>query len=180
MLLLKCVFLFLIWCCIVIHLCCLVVFHCNSLLLFLDATFLLKNAYLLTIIIVQWCVVVAPWPCCYYLTFHCLLFVFVASQHLTTHFDYSPTLHYYYLLLLFIFIITHQHNMLHTKLSTFWPIVPCQCFNSTHYYYLLLVLFLFNLVLPLMFYKCGRRSLKLWFFQIKASSSSFQIQVSSR
>lgn len=183
LLLLRCVFLFLIWCCIVIHLCCLVVLHCNSLLLFLDATFLLKNAYLLTIIIVQWCVVVAPWPCCcYYLTFHCLLFVFVASQHLITHFDYSPTLHCYYLLLLllFIFIITHQHNMQHTKLSTFWPIVPCQCFNSTHYYYLLLVLFLFDLVLPLMFYKCGRRSLKLWFFQIKASSSSFQIQVCSR
>jgi hypothetical protein len=183
LLLFRCVFLLFIWCCIVIHLCCLVVLPCNSLLLFPNVTFLVKNAYLLFIIIVQWCIVVAPWPCCYYyLKFHYLLFVFVAPQHLTIHFDYSPTLHYYYLLLLllFIFIITHKHNMQHTKLGTFWPIVPCQCFISTHCYYLLLVLFLFNLVLPLIFYKCGRRSLKFWFFQIKTSSNSFKIQVSSR
>ncbi len=114
LLLFICVILLLISCCNVVHMCCLMVPHCYSILLFPNATFLFKNAYLLFIIIVQWCIVVAPSPCCcYYLAFHCLLFVFVAPQHLTTDFDCFPTYLYYYLLLLllFIFIITHQHNM---------------------------------------------------------------------
>lgn len=182
LLLLRCVFLFLIWCCIVVHLCCLVVPHCNSLLLFLDGTFLLKM------------------PTCYSLLLFngaSLLFldlVVAITLHLLpiVCFCCSPTPHYSFWLfpntslLLFTFvIIVHFHYYTSTQHATHkirYLLAYCSLLMFQFYS---LLLFTFGFI-PLWFgtspnvYKCGRKSLKFWFFQIKASSSSFQIQVHSR
>jgi len=104
----------------------------------------------------------------------------------------SPTPHYSFWLfpntslLLFTFVtIVHFHYYTSTQHATHkinYILTYCSL-PMFHFYSLLLFTFGF---IPLQFgtssflYKCGKRSLKFWFFQIKTSSSSFQIQISSR